>query len=106
MPFENPNQSEVLDEEKAQILKKVQRYLEESLEGLEEVGVDEGQAELQQILEAFEQEDYAPAFEYLENEIAQLKKRVTEVHDSDVPKIEVYMSDLEKLKDSLLLSEK
>lgn len=111
MSFENPVSSADQDHERAEVLKKVKKYFEEVLGGTEEGfqgGMEEEKegAAVMAVLDAMDQEDYAPAFQHLEDEISRLKKRLTEVHESQIPKIEIAINDLEKLKDSLLLSEK
>lgn len=118
MAFEISSVPEIVpDEEQAKIWGRVKKYFEEVLNGVEESSQggkedDEESAALQAVLDAIESNDYDPAFQYLEKEIARLKTRITQISVSEIgrevtaPQLETRIGELEELKDSLLLSEK
>lgn len=109
MSFEQPinrdNESEVMK-------KKLKQYFQETLEGLEGAGIDEGQTELHQILDDLEAGNFESASQYLESELERLKERMVEVSHNEIgrevtlPRLEVELASIQKLWDSLKLEEK
>jgi hypothetical protein len=102
------------DFERENILKKVKDYFSEVLEGYQtsEYSPEKDMIKVNSVIIDMEHNDYNSAYEYLEEEIERLNNRIVEVSKNEigrvetVPKCKDAIQRLEKLRDSLHLSEK
>lgn len=116
MSIEHPDLTKDADSERGAILQKAKEYFKQSLEGLEESSPGEQAQEeivaLNAILDAMDQDDFGPAYRYLEEELEKLKKRIVEVSGNEIRRkdtvllVESEISRVQKLLDSLQLKEK
>lgn len=97
------------DRDRESIVESARAYFESVLEGAEDVSGGEEKAERAQVvLEAMEDEEYEPAFEYLSKEIAELEKERDRIERNDVTAktfmsraLDQQIEDLEKLQEDL-----
>lgn len=97
------------DRDRESIMEGVQAYFESVLEeGEDASGGEENAERAQVVLEAIEDEDYEPAFEYLSKEIAELEKERDRIerHDATAKAfmsraLDQQIEDLEKLREDL-----
>lgn len=114
MSFEFQSVEIVPDKEQAGVWENVRRYFDAVLEGHEDrLDYDqESQERVRMILQAIDDNDYSKAFEFLEEEIAEMKLYhellLTNKTAKDIGTPELFEKDilaLEVLRDSLILEE-
>lgn len=113
MNFDTPAEKKQ-DLERENILVKVRDYFSEVLEGYQESGYssEKDMGKVNSVIIDMDRDDYNSAYEYLGEEIERLNNRIVEVSKNEIGRVETVpicedeIRKLEKLKDSLRLSEK
>ncbi|MFA6383629.1 MAG: hypothetical protein WCX17_04380 [Parcubacteria group bacterium] len=106
------------DLERENILREVKKHFVEAIEGYEDSPMGESPEDAKDViklhsaLDDMDNNDYTSAHEYLTEEIERLNNRISEVSDNEIgrkytiPDVKKSIQELERLRDSLLLSEK
>jgi|GEM_PF-5700558 len=108
MSFESPGSP---DEEQEKMKGELINYFRTQLDSLEEGGVDDGQTEINEVLNDLERNEFESTSKYLANELERLKERKVEIRGSiseqdTLRVIESARIKTQKLWDSLQLKEK